>query len=172
MAFTCDEVWQYLPSVTGKMESVHLATFPVAADLLGTSGTLGGTVEDKAEQEDWATLLQVREEVLKALETERANKIIGGGLEAQVKITLPDPAYSVLARHADQLRYLWIVSAASAEKTASANGSAAVSVHVSKADGLKCERCWNYSTHVGEDTAYPTVCERCSAALQEIKGSR
>ena len=166
MAFTCDEVWQYLPSVTGKTESVHLATFPVAADLLGTRGTTGGTIDDKAEQEDWATLLQVREEVLKALETERTNKVIGGGLEAQVKLTAPDPVYSVLARHAEELRYLWIVSAARVEK------AAAVSVQVSKADGVKCERCWNYSTHVGEDTAYPTVCERCSTELQEIKGSR
>jgi isoleucyl-tRNA synthetase len=36
------------------------------------------------------------------------------------------------------------------------------------ADGLKCERCWNYSTHVGEDSRWPTVCERCSAALSQI----
>jgi isoleucyl-tRNA synthetase len=37
---------------------------------------------------------------------------------------------------------------------------------------LKCERCWNYSTHVGEDKRYPTVCERCSAVLKEIDGAR
>jgi isoleucyl-tRNA synthetase len=36
------------------------------------------------------------------------------------------------------------------------------------ADGKKCERCWNYSVHVGEDWRWPTVCERCSAALNEI----
>ena len=172
MAFTCDEVWQYLPPVTGRAESVHLATFPGAADLVDATS---GKVEDKTEQEDWAVLLQVRDEVMKALETERANKLIGGGLEAQVTVTAPDPVYSVLARHAEELRYLWIVSAARVEKVASTNGASggsAVSVHVSKADGQKCERCWNYSTHVGEDVAYPTVCERCSAALKEIGGSR
>jgi isoleucyl-tRNA synthetase len=36
---------------------------------------------------------------------------------------------------------------------------------------LKCERCWNYSTRVGEDKQYPTVCERCSAVLKEIGGA-
>jgi isoleucyl-tRNA synthetase len=40
---------------------------------------------------------------------------------------------------------------------------------VNKAAGKKCERCWNYSTHVGEDAVYPTVCERCSAVLREIE---
>jgi isoleucyl-tRNA synthetase len=145
-----------------------LAAFPKSVDLLGTSGA--GT--DKTEQPDWTALLQVRDEVLKALEVERANKVIGGGLEAQVKVTAPEPLYSILQRHAADLRYLWIVSAVRLEKAASVNGGTGISVQVSKADGLKCERCWNYSTRVSEDTAYPTVCERCSAALKEIGGSR
>ena len=46
----------------------------------------------------------------------------------------------------------------------------ALSVEVTKAEGEKCERCWNYSTHVGEDATYPTVCERCSANLRTIVG--
>jgi isoleucyl-tRNA synthetase len=172
MAFTCDEVWQYLPVAAGRAQSVHLTAFPAASDLLGSPVGTAENSQSKTEEEDWAILLQVRDEVLKALETERTNKVIGGGLEAQVTVTAPDPVYSVLARHAEQLRYLWIVSAARAEKAASANGSAVVSVHVSKADGKKCERCWNYSTHVGEDAADSRVCERCSAVLQEIGGSR
>jgi isoleucyl-tRNA synthetase len=45
-----------------------------------------------------------------------------------------------------------------------------VHVEVKKADGRKCERCWNYSIRVGEDKAYPTVCERCSAVLKELEG--
>ena len=40
---------------------------------------------------------------------------------------------------------------------------------VARAQGQKCERCWNYSTHVGEAYRYPTVCERCSEALEEIE---
>jgi isoleucyl-tRNA synthetase len=55
---------------------------------------------------------------------------------------------------------------------ASGNGTGGVHVEVTKADGAKCERCWNYSTHVGEDKTYPTVCERCSAVLKELEASR
>jgi isoleucyl-tRNA synthetase len=44
-----------------------------------------------------------------------------------------------------------------------------LSVAVQRADGTKCERCWNYSTHVGENADYPTVCERCVKALDEIE---
>jgi isoleucyl-tRNA synthetase len=49
------------------------------------------------------------------------------------------------------------------------NGTGSVAVHVSKADGTKCSRCWNYSPLVGEDKEYPTVCERCSAVLKELE---
>jgi isoleucyl-tRNA synthetase len=111
----------------------------------------------------------VRDEVLKALEEARNNKLIGTGLEAQVALAAPDPIYSVLSRHADQLRYLFIVSAVTLTQ-ASGNGTGGVHVEVKKADGRKCERCWNYSIHVGEDKAYPTVCERCSAVLKELEG--
>ena len=48
------------------------------------------------------------------------------------------------------------------------NGDAGLKITVTKAPGEKCERCWNYSTHVGEDKEYPTVCERCSAVLPEM----
>ena len=44
-------------------------------------------------------------------------------------------------------------------------------IEVKKADGAKCDRCWNYSTHVGEDKTYPTVCERCSAVLKELENA-
>ena len=163
MTFTCDEVWQYLPKVAGREESVHLAQFPAAADILGS----GAKTEAKAD-EDWVTLRSVRDEVLKALENARNEKLIGTGLEAQVSITASDPLYSLLQRYADQLRYLFIVSQVHLAQ-GSGNGTGSVKVEVKKADGLKCERCWNYSTHVGEDKNYPTVCERCSAVLTELE---
>jgi isoleucyl-tRNA synthetase len=39
---------------------------------------------------------------------------------------------------------------------------------VEQAGGSKCERCWKYSTAVGQDLHYPTVCEYCSAALKDM----
>jgi isoleucyl-tRNA synthetase len=163
-SFTSEEIWQFLPKTEDRAESVHLAVFPASADILGA-----GTVEhDEQQDKDWTTLRSVRDEVLKALEEARNQKLIGTELEAQVSISMPDPVYSLLKRYEGQLRFLFIVSAVSLVQ-GSGNGSGGVHVEITKADGLKCERCWNYSTRVGEDKNYPTVCERCAAVLKEIQ---
>jgi len=177
MTFTAEEVWQQMPRVSTREESVHLASFPSEQSVVGrhgvarkhlSRGALDQVTLDALEvRTEWSQLRSVRDDVLKVLEEARNNKLIGTGLEAQVTITAPDPVYSVLSRHAGQLRYLFIVSAVTLTQ-GSGNGTGSVHVEVRKADGAKCERCWNYSTHVGEDKAYPTVCERCSAVLKEL----
>ena len=168
LSFTCEEIWGYLPALAERSQSIHVSRFPTRAEILGDAH-----IEDNPrQQEDWTALRGVREEVLKALEEARNSKLIGGPLEAQVSISAGEPLYSVLTRCADQLRYLFIVSQVSLEPAGSGNGTTGVSVKVSKAEGTKCERCWNYSTHVGEDEIYPTVCERCSAVLKEIEDER
>ncbi len=164
MSFTCEEIWPYLPKLASRTESVHLAQFQAAAEILGGAAIPGSSAKS---DEEWASLRSVRDEVLKALEEARNNKLIGTGLEAQVAITASDPVYSLLARHAGELRYLFIVSAVTLAQ-GSGNGTSAAHIEVKKADGAKCDRCWNYSTHVGEDKTYPTVCERCSAVLKEL----
>jgi isoleucyl-tRNA synthetase len=166
MSFTCEEVWPHLPSLSNRPESVHLAQFVKSVDVAGELFTAD---EWQKLEKDWTALRSVRDVVLKALEEARNNKLIGTGLEAQVAITAPDPVYSLLKRYQDQLRYLFIVSAVTLVQ-GSGNGTAGVHVDVRKADGAKCDRCWNYSVHVGEDKAYPTVCERCSAVLKELEG--
>ena len=174
MSFTADEVWGYLPKVANRPESVHVAKFPMHEEILGVETGQAGSLPaaDSANAkllEDWATLRSVRDQVLKELEGARNAKEIGKSLEAQVKISAADPVYTVLNRYRDQLRYLFIVSAVTVEQK-SGNGTGPVAVQVSRADGKKCDRCWNYSVHVGEDKNYPTVCERCSAVLRELEG--
>jgi isoleucyl-tRNA synthetase len=167
MSFTCEEVWRYLPPIAGRLESVHLTTFPTAGDLLGANEV--ATAPDPRQADDWKTVLAVRETVLKALEDARNQKLIGGNLQAQVTLTALDPVFSVLERFKNDLRYFFIVSAVEVKK-GSGNGDSPVVVQVGKAPGLKCERCWNFSTRVGEDKNYPTVCERCSSVIREIGG--
>jgi isoleucyl-tRNA synthetase len=172
MSFTCDEVWQYLPPATDREKSVHLAQFYGPKHFFGSAVSHHDENQSGENQsKDWQTLRSVRDEVLKALEEARNNKLIGTGLEAQVALTAAEPVHSVLKAHEDQLRYLFIVSAVSLAQ-GSGNGTSGVHVEVKKADGAKCERCWNYSIHVGEDKTYPTVCERCSAVLKEIEAPR
>jgi isoleucyl-tRNA synthetase len=119
---------------------------------------------EKADQE-WGRLHEVRSVVLKALEEARNNKLIGGNLEAQVRLSARDSVYSLLEKHKAELRYLFIVSQVHLDP-----GPSELSIEVNKADGVKCDRCWNYSTRVGEDAKYLTVCERCAPVLRGIEG--
>jgi isoleucyl-tRNA synthetase len=167
MSFTADEVWGFLPT-SGRSESVHLDHFPAPEDL---TGDLPAAFDVAAIKSDWQTLLSVRDEALKALEAARAEKRIGSGLEAQIHLAAPDSIYPVLERYRDQLRYLFIVSDVVLEKSAASNGDTGLAITITQAPGQKCERCWNYSIHVGEDPNYPTVCERCSAVLAEIEAT-
>jgi isoleucyl-tRNA synthetase len=160
MSFTADEIWRYLPQVEGREESVHLSRFPKPEEI--------APALDSSIQSDWETLLALRDEVMKPLEEARNRKLIGKGLEAQVTIAATEPVYSVLKRHEGDLRYLYLVSQVRLTPV-SGNGSTPIAVTVGRADGRKCERCWNYSVHVGENSKYPDVCERCSAALEQIE---
>jgi len=173
MSFTAEEVWEFLPSVGEKPDSVHLALFPTPAEVLGNTDRLNqsgesmpaGTEQIRA---DWERLLLVRQEVFRHLEAARKDKTIGSGLQAKVSISAPHETYSLLERYRDTLRYLFIVSQVELKPLAAGGNGAGLKVEVSPAEGAKCERCWNYSTQVGNDPEYPTVCERCSEWLREI----
>ncbi len=167
-SFTSEEIWGFLPAVDGRPESVHLTEFPEPPDL---TGTVPAGFDVAALGADWDVLLGLRSEALKALEEARIAKRIGGSLEAHLHLAAPEKLYPVLERHRDQLRYLFIVSDVVLEKLPASNGESGLLISVSNAPGQKCERCWNYSTHVGEDKIYPTVCERCSAVLAEIEAT-
>ena len=168
MVFTAEEIWRHFPHVPGDLESAHLALFPAA-------GELGSTL-DAAQAANWEKLLQVRTEVLRALETARNAKTISGALEAKVVLNAAQDLAPLLVQYKSWLPGLFIVSQVElggatppdAQKSESLPG---LSVAVQRADGAKCERCWNYSTHVGENADYPTVCERCVKALTEIEES-
>jgi isoleucyl-tRNA synthetase len=169
MSFTADEVWASLPKISGRPESVHLAYFPRADEI---TGPVGDAAKANALWKDFETLMKVRDVALKALEIARQEKQIGSALEAAVTVTAPEELVPLLERYCNDLRFLLIVSAVEIKRGASGNGNAPLHVEVTKAPGQKCERCWNYSVQVGRNERYPTVCERCSAALDEIENQQ
>ena len=166
LVFTAEEIWKYLPRGASEPSSVHIALFSEDAEL--RSGLAG------ARAADWELLAKVRAEVLKALEGARNEKRINSSLEGKVLLGGNPELRAKLKHHLAQLPGLFIVSqvdfltAGAPEYKSELVPSLQVSIQ--KADGAKCERCWNYSTHVGENSRYPTVCERCSASLREIEG--
>jgi isoleucyl-tRNA synthetase len=169
MSFTADEVWRYLPRVEGRPESVHLAEFLSGPEITGSISPREGL---DLVRSDWETLLAIRSEVLKALEEARNSKLIGGGLEAKVSISAPQALLPVMERRRADLRYLFIVSNVEFHESPGGDGAAALAVKVTKAPGQKCERCWNYSLHVGENPEYPTICERCTEALRGLSADK
>jgi isoleucyl-tRNA synthetase len=166
MSFTADEIWSFLPTVTGRQESVHLAHFPKAENI---TGAVSNPTVGEAVWKDFETLMRVRDTALKALEVARQEKIIGSALEAVVTISGPSELVPLLQRYRNDLRFLLIVSGVEVKPSSGGNGNTPLHVLIGKAPGQKCDRCWNYSTHVGENERYPTVCERCTEALNEIE---
>ncbi|MBV8845986.1 MAG: isoleucine--tRNA ligase [Bryobacterales bacterium] len=150
LAFTAEEAWGFTPKPSGAPESVHLTLLPEPEEL--ASGL------DAATLGDWNALMEVRGEVLKALEEARQAKLIGTSLEARVALKTSN----LLERYAQELPALFIVSQVMLRDKEA--------IVVERADGSKCERCWKYSTAVGDDPEFPTVCEYCSAALKEMLG--
>jgi isoleucyl-tRNA synthetase len=159
LVFTADEIWENLPKGSEATPvSVHLADLPTES---GNSN-----FELLAE---WEALFKVRDQVLRSLEDARTAKTIGSSLEARVKLTAGGKTLELLERHRDDLRYIFIVSEVGLVNKADATDDGRVGIAVTLAEGSKCERCWNYSKHVGESERYPTACERCVAALSEIE---
>ncbi|KAH9605152.1 hypothetical protein KSS87_019895 [Heliosperma pusillum] len=130
----------------------------------------------------WAKVLELRTEVNKVLELARGGKLIGSSLEAKVYLYTSDESLakklakmSEAENDADTLHRIFITSQAeimpSLESISNHNiaysgeyvceGDNKVWIGVTKAEGLKCERCWNYSTQVGSYSVHPTLCGRC-----------
>jgi isoleucyl-tRNA synthetase len=165
LTFTAEEAWRYAPGP--RAQSVHLERFPEAPrEWL-----------DDALKQQWDRLLEVRREVAKALETARAQKLIGSGLEARVRIaSAPEDLPALLGGKRELLATLFIVSRVELH---AGDGRASVVyesqdipglvIGVDRAPGEKCERCWTRTEEVGRDGDHPTLCARC---VRVVSGAR
>ena len=154
MTFTADEVWEYLPPVAGREASVHLARFPKPQEIFS---------EDPARLiEEWKQLFAVRDEAMRVLEEDRQAKIIGKGLEAQLRIETSGPLLVLLKRYEDGLKEFLNVSRVEVVEGKEPK------ITASPAPGHKCARCWNFMPEVSGYGIWKNVCTRCQSALQEI----
>ena len=172
LSHLAEDIWQFLP-----YETAHQSVFE--------SGWV--TLDPQWAQPDlaskWNTLREIRDEVNKVLEKARTDKAIGSSLEAKLLLSVADadlqttlhalnPADSLSGNQVDELRYLFLASQVEIVDS-SANLAAekytaqteTVGIAVITAEGHKCDRCWNYSTHVGTSAAHPLLCERCIDAI-------
>ncbi|TFB23280.1 isoleucine--tRNA ligase [Filobacillus milosensis] len=151
LSHTSEEVYQYIPGV--EEDSVQLTDMPEGRSVEGEA-----TIKQK-----WEDFMDIREDVLKALEEARADKVIGKSLEAKLTIVPKDEATMDLLNSMEHLHQYLIVS----EVNLSQNHDLAksynrVSVAVEKHEGEKCQRCWVSSHTVGNNEKHPELCERCA----------
>ena len=118
--------------------------------------------------------------VAKALETARAEKLIGSSLEAAVRIAhAPEDLPALLRAKRELLSTLFIVSRVALERsparasvTYESQEIPGLVIGVDRAPGEKCARCWMRSERVGENAAHPSLCERCvPVVLAATRGS-
>ena len=164
-----EDIWQFLP-----YETAYKSVFE--------SGWVH--LEEKWHNpelaEKWHQVRELRTDVNKVLEQARAEKMIGAPLEAKVLLYIPNQELLASVKSfnpeqgngVDELRYLFITSQVEIVDDAEKIQSLQYNLHsdkwdigVAKADGKKCDRCWNYSTKVGESKEHPLLCERCIPAL-------
>ncbi|WP_155590152.1 isoleucine--tRNA ligase [Lysinibacillus cavernae] len=159
---TTDEMWSYLHAQSIVEEvSVQLTDFP--------------SVDEQANFESlrtkWEKIIDVRDDILKALEEARNAKTIGKSLEAKVTVYAKEDVVALLNDANIDFAQLSIVSAFEVatidEAPADALALEHVSIVVEKATGEKCERCWSISETVGANEEHPTVCARCAEVVEK-----
>ncbi|MBQ9898284.1 MAG: isoleucine--tRNA ligase [Ruminococcus sp.] len=152
ISFTAEEIWSFMPHTSGDdTESVFLNQMPEKSGM-----TFSPEFVDK-----WSFIYSARESANKALEEARNAKLIGKSLEAKITVKASADDYDRCCAISDHLAEILIVSAVEVVK-----GEGETSFEVSKAEGEKCERCWCYSKYVGTNHTHPTLCERCTIAIE------
>ncbi len=159
LCFTAEEIWQFLPKESAlNGESVMLNDMPAAH---------GTTAE--AFMAKWDRIHAIRDDVNKALEEARGQKLIGKSLEAKVQLHCTGELADFIAGVKEELATAFIVSQvelADGEGGQFTGEVEGLGVTVCRADGEKCERCWMFSETVGSDPDHPTLCQRCAAIVK------
>ncbi|EMQ4857341.1 isoleucine--tRNA ligase [Morganella morganii] len=157
MSFTADEIWNVMPGK--RPQYVFTEEW--------YDGLFGLNAQESMNDDYWATLLAVRGEVNKVLEQARADKLIGGSLEAAVTLYADDALAAQLNSLGNELRFVLLTSQADVKPLSAAPESAVNSelaglrIGFGKAEGSKCPRCWHYTTDIGQDSEHPELCGRC-----------
>lgn len=158
LSFTAEDIWQHLPGE--RSESIFLETwYPFPETVTHTFG-----------QDEWSTIIVVRESVSKELEGLRTSGVIGSALDAEVDLYCDDALLALLSKLDDELRFVLITSYARVyklnEKPADAvevtqKDQPALWIAVKASTHAKCDRCWHHREEVGSHSEHPELCGRC-----------
>jgi len=161
ISFTAEEVWQYVRKIDSSIkESIHLEIMPVVNEKF----------IDKNLEETYEKLIEIRDDVLKAIEEARKQDLVRHPYEARVILKLPKEYKEIVEKRLDWIKFFFTVSQVelsdNPEGDVVLNGESVKDsvVAVSKAKGEKCPRCWIYDESVGRNGQ--PVCDRCKIQLE------
>ncbi len=160
ISFTANEIWQFMPhDASRNAENVILNDYP----------SLTGVKVDNGFAAKWEKLHNLRDDVKKAIENARNQKIIGASLDSEVELFANGETLDFLKENESVLPEILIVSSVKITDGDGGDfhGDMSVGVTVRKAGGEKCERCWSYSDTVGSNAEHPTLCARCAKIISE-----
>ena len=161
LAFTSDEIWHAMP---------HDSSADPECILFNEMPRTSGVDVDEGFIARWDRIHQIRDDVKKALEIARKEKVIGSSLDAKVRLFCDGELYDFVSSLKEELIPVFIVSQLEIEKGGKGDyvGEAVpeLSVTVSHAEGEKCARCWCYSNTVGTCADHPDLCSRCAAVME------
>ena len=165
LSHTADEVWEFIPGV--EEESVQLTDMPDDKEFENADELL----------KKWTAFMKLRDDVLKALEEARNEKIIGKSLTAKVTLYVNEESRGLLNSIDEDMKQLFIVSAFEVAGTLEQAPESALNLEtaaivVTKAEGETCERCWVVSKEVGTNPEHPTLCPRCASVVKESSSTQ
>ncbi|QDD71271.1 isoleucine--tRNA ligase [Lactobacillus amylovorus] len=153
---TMEEIWGFLKEPE---DYVQLANMPKVEGYANHDELL----------ENWGKFMNLRNDVLKALEDARNKKLIGKSFEAAVTI-YPDKETKAMLDDLDaDFRQILIVSKltiADGEAPEDAEKLNNASIVVEHAEGEVCPRCRMIRTDIGEDPKLPKLCGRCAKIVE------
>ena len=150
LSCTAEEMWTFLKGYVQE-ESIFLASFPESRKEL---------IRPEVEEE-WEKIWRIRELTNKKIEEKRVEKVVGHSLDTRIVIKASESDFALLGRLGHELKDVFIVSQIDLQK-----GDSDTEITVSKADGQKCERCWQYATDITAAAGkFPNTCKRCADTL-------
>lgn len=153
LAYTSDEIWKYMPHTKdADAECVLFNDIPSEIPVEVESNFM----------EKWDKIHNLRDEVKKALEDAVKAKKIRKSLDAKVILSCGGESLNFVKSVEDELKDAFIVSGVDVKD----NGNDELTVEIDLAEGEKCERCWEHSTTVGQNSEHPTLCARCADVLK------
>ena len=126
LSFTTEEIFNLINKKENT--SIHLEKFVSIPDIW----------KNEPLAQKWAEILKIREVANSSIELQRANKLIGSSLEAQITIELDNEKYELLKNY----DFAEICITSTAILKLNPDNKASINVITKKAVGEKCPVCW------------------------------